>query len=191
MLSDLYETRREWLRKDTRIFGLYESEAFNQSLTVKWDGVAIADGSIKEENKKKMNWLERVLLFASLGLSVWALCSSPSRPSARSVDHRTSAAVSNRLSVVRERVAATTNVPPLVVRDSFRFVPATSNMASYVIFGDRFIRLGIPCEYGYPSLIASDHDTGTCFDGSREFHLVPNERRFQSNVNPVIIRLCE
>lgn len=189
--SGRYETRREWLRKDTRIFGLYESEAFNQSLTVKWDGVAIADGSIKEENKKKMNWLERVLLIASLGLSVWALCSSPSRPSARSVDRRTSAAVSNRLSVVRERVAATTNVPPLVVRDSFRFVPATSNMASYVIFGDRFIRLGIPCEYGFPTLIASDHVTGTCFDGSRQFHLVPNERRFQSNVNPVIIRLCE
>ncbi len=183
-----YETRREWLRKDTRIFGLYESEAFNQSLTVKWDGVAIPDGSITKKEKKKMNWIERVLLFAALGLSVWALCSAPARSTVRYVDRHS---VSNRLSVVRERVPVSTNVAPLVVRDSFRFVPATSNTAAYVIFGDRFIRLGIPCEYGYPSVIASDHVQGVCFDGSRDFHLVPNERRFQSNVNPVIIRLCD
>ncbi|MBR1922116.1 MAG: hypothetical protein IJ829_09015, partial [Kiritimatiellae bacterium] len=65
-----YETRREWVKKDKRIFALYESEAFNNSLSVKWDGVAIKDGTIKEE--RHMNKLERILLLVALGLASWA-----------------------------------------------------------------------------------------------------------------------
>ena len=118
-----YETRREWLRKDTRIFGLYESEAFNQLLTVKWDGVAIQDGTIKEE-KKKMNIVERILLVLALALSVWALVSSPS---ARPVPYVPPSVVSNRVARVCERVSnvsISSNDFPLIVRDSFRYFPA-------------------------------------------------------------------
>lgn len=45
-----YELSREWVKKDVRVFGLYESEAFGGSLGIKWDGVAID----LEKGKKKM-----------------------------------------------------------------------------------------------------------------------------------------
>ena len=127
---------------------------------------------------------ERLLLFASLGLSVWALCSIPSSRPVRAIDF---VAFSNRL-VSATRPVASSNVPPLVVRDSFRYFPASSNMPAHVIFGDRFIRIGVPCEFGFPSLISSDYVFGTGFDG-RDFHLVPSDRRLPSSLNPVVIRV--
>ena len=179
-----YETRREWLRKDTRIFGLYESEAFNQSLTVKWDGVAIADGAIKED-KKKMNILARILLIVALALSVWALVSSPSAPSA-SVPP---SVVSNRIAKARERLAVHTNDYPLVVRDSFRYYPAVSNASDYVVFGGRVIRSGVPCEWGHIQRLGADCVVGVCFDGRRLFHLVPDEVPRPSSSAPVFIKV--
>ena len=182
-----YETRREWLRKDTRIFGLYESEAFNQSLTVKWDGVAIADGAIKED-KKKMNILERILLIVALALSVWALVSSPSAPSAPSASVPPSV-VSNRIAKARERLAVHTNDYPLVVRDSFRYYPAVSNASDYVVFGGRVIRSGVPCEWGHIQRLGADCVVGVCFDGRRLFHLVPEEVPRPSSSAPVFIKV--
>lgn len=185
-----YETRREWLKKDVRIFGLYESEAFNQSLTVKWDGVAIQDGAIKEV-KKKMNMLERLLLIVSLGLSVWALC-KPS-PSARSVPsaHLPQSVLSNRLARVHESVGISSNLFPLVVRDSFRYFPAVSNGFDYVVFGGRVIRSGVPCEWGHVMRLSSDCVYGTCFDGRRSFHLVPEDIPRPSSSAPVFIKVYD
>ena len=183
-----YETRREWLRKDTRIFGLYESEAFNQSLTVKWDGVAIQDGTIKEE-KKKMNIVERILLVLALALSVWALVSSPS---AHPVPHVPPSVVSNRVARVRERVgnvSISSNDFPLIVRDSFRYYPAVSNSSDYVVFGGRVIRSGVPCEWGHITRVGSDCVVGLCFDGRRMFHLVPDEVPRPSSSAPVFIKV--
>lgn len=50
-----YEVRREWVKKDYRVFTLYESEAFNNSLSVKWDGVAVSldKGKINRGKKTK------------------------------------------------------------------------------------------------------------------------------------------
>lgn len=184
-----FETRREWLRKDGRIFGLYESEAFNQSLTVKWDGVAVSldRGQIKE-GKKKMNIIERLLLVASLGLSVWALCSPGRRVSPGALPP---SVLSNRLErASRSSLAAPgTNSYPLVVRDSFRFYPAVSNASPYVLFGDRVIKSGVPCEWGVPAFLASDSVWGMCFDGRRKFHLVPIEVRRSPSTAPVFIRV--
>ena len=179
-----FETRREWLRKDSRIFDLYESEAFNQSLTVKWDGVAIGDGTIKEE-KKKMNIIERFLLIVALALSVWALCSSPSAPSA-SVPL---SVVSNRVARARERFISRTNDYPLVVRDSFRYYPAVSNSSDYVVFGGRVIRSGVPCEWGHIQRLSADCVVGVCFDGRRLFHLVPDDIPRPSSSAPVFIKV--
>ena len=184
-----YETRREWLRKDLRIFGLYESEAFNQSLTVKWDGVAVGDGAIKED-KKNMNIIERLLLVVALALAVWALVAS--NRSSRVV-HVPPSVLSNRLErVSRASLAAPdTNIFPLVVRDSFRFYPAISNCSSYVLFGDRVIRLGVPCEWGLPSFLDPDCVWGVCFDGRRKFHLVPSDVRRAPSSSSVYVRLVE
>ena len=44
-----YLIKREFVRKDKRIFSCYESETFGGSLGVKWDGVAISDGRIKKK----------------------------------------------------------------------------------------------------------------------------------------------
>ena len=182
-----YETRREWLRKDTRIFGLYESEAFNQSLSVKWDGVAVGDGTLKEE-KRKMNLLERLLLVLSLALGVWACVASSRSPR---VVHVPPSVLSNRLErVSRVSVAdSDTNSYPLVVRDSFRYYPAISNNAPYVLFGDRVIKLGVPCEWGVPAFLSSDAVWGMCFDDKRKFHLVPVDSPRPSSSAPVFIRL--
>lgn len=46
------EMRREWLRKDKRIFGLYRSEAFSDDVGVRWDGVAVGDGRIVKKKTK-------------------------------------------------------------------------------------------------------------------------------------------
>ena len=180
-----YETRREWLRKDKRIFGLYESEAFNQSLTVKWDGVAISDGSIKEE-KKKMNIIERLLLVLSLGLSVWALCSTPSKSAPVPVS---AVAVSNRVAAARLRSEMiSTNNSPLVVRDSLRYFSNGTN-EHYVVFGDKVIFPHVPCEYGVPDSVSADCVRGYCFDGRRMFYLMPSDVPRPPSVSSVHIKV--
>lgn len=40
---------REWVKKDPRIFDLYESETFGGCLGVKWDGVAFQNGTIQKK----------------------------------------------------------------------------------------------------------------------------------------------
>ena len=184
-----FETRREWLRKDTRIFGLYASEAFNQSLTVKWDGVAVGDGSIKED-KTKMNIIERVLLVVALACSVWALVASGRSPRS---SHVPPSVLSNRFERASRSFLASsdTNSYPLVVRDSFRFYPAVSNASPYVLFGDRVIKSGVPCEWGVPAFLAVDSVWGMCFDGKRKFHLVPSEVRRSPSSSVVYMRLVE
>ena len=64
-----YELKREWVKKDPRIFTLYQSEVFGGALGVKWDGVAVADGRISEQEKKKgkkMTKMQFVVLVAVL-----------------------------------------------------------------------------------------------------------------------------
>lgn len=43
-----YKISQEFVRKDQRVFGLYESETFGGCLGVKWDGVAVRNGRIKK-----------------------------------------------------------------------------------------------------------------------------------------------
>ena len=184
-----YETRREWLQKDTRIFGLYEREAFNQSLSVGWDGVAISDGSIKK-GKKKMNIIERVLLFASLGLSVWALCSPSSK---KIVIQSPVVADTNSVGLARSirsrssGFSAVTN-SPVVVRDSFQYFEGVSNSLPYVVFGGRVLKENFPCEWGVVREVARDRVWGFSFDGSTAFHLLPLERVSVPSASPVYIR---
>lgn len=179
-----YETRREWLKKDCRVFDLYESEAFNQSLAVKWDGVAIGDGSVKKE-RDEMNWLERLLLILSLGLSVWALVSSP-RP--RPVPLPPSA-VSNRVHNARLYSSTSRTNAPVVVRDSFRYFSGVSNSSPYVVFGDKVLREGEPCEWGVVSIVSPNRVHGLGFDGFTPFHLVPLEVPRPASSSPVLIRV--
>lgn len=43
--SGKYQIKREYVKKDKRIFGLYESETFGGCLGVKWDGVSVDSSS--------------------------------------------------------------------------------------------------------------------------------------------------
>lgn len=66
------ELRREFVSKDSRIFDLYQSEAFHDDLGITFSG-PVSDGHIR--SKKKMNKLERIALFSSLVLVFFLLYS--------------------------------------------------------------------------------------------------------------------
>lgn len=78
------EVQRDWVRKDSRIFGLYESETFGGSLGVKWDGVAVQSGKIENKGNKKMTTLQKCLLFGLCALSLFLLYRDITRPAAAS-----------------------------------------------------------------------------------------------------------
>ena len=73
-----FEIKREFVKKDLRIFGLYQSETFGGCLGVKWDGVAVSDGTIKKEVRKmSLPWKIAFILLA--GLCAWLLWRDCSR----------------------------------------------------------------------------------------------------------------
>lgn len=77
------ELQRDWVRKDSRIFGLYESETFGGALGVKWDGVSVSNGKI-QKGKKKMSLFYKLLIFGLCGLCGFLLYRDLSRPSSPS-----------------------------------------------------------------------------------------------------------
>ena len=69
-----YEVRREWVSKDKRIFTLYQSEAFNNSLSVKWDGVSVdMEKGMQKRSIKKMIKFQMLLLLLAVLLGVFNL----------------------------------------------------------------------------------------------------------------------
>lgn len=66
------ELKREFVAKDSRIFSLYQSEAFHDELGVSFSS-PIQDGSIR--SKKRMTVFERIILFVSLILGFLVLFS--------------------------------------------------------------------------------------------------------------------
>lgn len=67
------EIKREFVRKDSRVFACYQSETFQNDIGVKWDGVAVQDGKIKKGVKKKMSTFWKLLVVGSLALQSWLL----------------------------------------------------------------------------------------------------------------------
>lgn len=66
------ELRREFVAKDSRIFSCYESEAFHDDLGITFSGT-VNDGRIR--SKKKMTFVERLVLYLSLCCMVFLLFS--------------------------------------------------------------------------------------------------------------------
>jgi len=191
-----YETRREWVKKDVRVFGLYESEAFNNSMAVKWDGVAVGDGSIKK-GVKKMSKFEKILLLLSLCLSAWAVffggggspsAPAPSAPVPSVAPPAPSAPVP---SVAPPAPSVPVKDEPKIVRGVFRFFPASKGSRAYVLFDDKKLYEDSICEQGTVRIITRDMVSGVGFDGVTKFYLLPIYEPPTIESGKVIITKCE
>lgn len=178
--SGKYEVRRDWVKKDPRVFTLYESEAFNNALAVKWDGVAVdVSKGRKVKEAKKMNKFQMFLLLFSVGLGLFNLFRSRS-----SAGSSPSACVTNYVvSVVSNCVVSSdgTNSASssfvrfdkvLVKRGSFRYIPKSATDNECVVFDNSRLYSGQPCEYGYIKTVGRDMVTGEGFEGGL-FYLLP------------------
>lgn len=58
--------QREWVAKDQRVYGLYQSEVFGGALGVKWADSAIKDGHIRKDNRMT---LTEKLVFGTLSIA--------------------------------------------------------------------------------------------------------------------------
>lgn len=65
-----YLIKRDFVRKDKRLFSCYESETFGGALGVKWDGVAVdsSKGKITKKKKEVFSMLWKILVVVSLAL---------------------------------------------------------------------------------------------------------------------------
>lgn len=183
--SGKYEVRREWVKKDYRVFGLYESEAFNNSMSVKWDGVAVdlSKGKIKQ-GVKKMSVFQKLLLFLSLVLSCIALF-RPSQGGASSV------VMTNIVSTVSSPVESVDSVfspSNVFLRGSFYYHSFTG-CQDWVVFRGLPVRMGVPCEFGNVQRITPTYVFLEGYDGNRVY-LLPKEDETPSYFNPVNISIC-
>lgn len=183
-----YEVRREWVKKDYRVFTLYESEAFNNSLSVKWDGVAIdsTKGLIKG-GQRKMTKTQMFLLLVALGLSVY----SAFRPS--SVQSGGGSVVTNVVYSVSSTNAPSASVVSdggsvLVVRGAYSYQKGVNGES--VVFSNAVLRAGLPCEYGYVKSVSESLVQGETFDGGI-FYLLPEYVSPSVKSSDVFISLVE
>ena len=143
---------KEWVRKDPRVFDLYESEAFGDQIGVKWDGVAVSQeaGKVLKQKGALPMWAKVAaglsLIFSMLSLGM--ACKTVDKPLRVSV-------VTN----VVERVAAASTEklakepePVRVVRQVERgeYVPhCWNNVVEWVEFRGNRYEVGQPCEWGW------------------------------------------
>ena len=176
-----YEVRREWVSKDKRIFTLYQSEAFNNSLSVKWDGVSVdMEKGRQKKGGHKMSKFQFFLLLLAVVLGVYNLFrggggSDIARFGAVSetVTNYVVCVTSNNVcfsGASTNGVLSSSGV--LVKRGAFRFFPKSSGMSDYVLFENARLVSGMPCEYGYVKNVSSQMVSGEGFEGGI-FYLLP------------------
>lgn len=188
--SGKYEVKREWVKKDSRVFTLYESEAFNNSLSVKWDGVSISmeKGHINE-GKKKMTKLQLLLLFLALGMSGVALFKMSSIKALDGGGGVVTNYVYNTASL-SSSPSDSSNGPSnavVVVRGPFKYYEKSNTDSSYVVFKSAKLVAGQPCEWGYITHLSRDMVSGSTFDGGL-FYLLPEYSPPSINENPIIMK---
>lgn len=188
--SGKYEVKREWVKKDSRVFTLYESEAFNNSLSVKWDGVSISmeKGQINE-GKKKMTKLQLLLLFLALGMSVVSLFQLSSIKSLGGGGGVVTNYVYNTASVPSSPSDASKGPSNavVVVRGAFKYYEKSNTDSAYVVFKSAKLVPGQPCEWGYITHLSRDMVSGSTFDGGL-FYLLPEYSPPAINENPIIMK---
>lgn len=171
--SGKYLIKRDFVRKDSRLFQCYESETFGGALGVKWDGVAVDKdkGKIVKRKKKVFTMFWKILVVVCLALCAFSLFRS-----FRSVPVGD---VSTVVTNVVYRVVVTTNVVSSVssvstddkskrklgydvVRGEYKFHQCGD--LKWVEFEGDDYRIGAPSEYGRVLvieefyLICSDED---------------------------------
>ena len=189
--SGKYEVRREWVKKDARVFDLYESEAFNNSLSVKWDGVSVdmEKGRQKKEGIKKMSKFQMLLLLAALSLGVYNLFRSPSSSTSDAV------CITNFVYSVSSNVCTLSSSPGSAVgfpsnvylRGSYSY-PSATGCQPWVVFRGLPVREGVPCEFGEVVRITPTHALLNSDNGNTRVFLLPQHEEEVNKFSPVYIR---
>ena len=170
------ELFREFIAKDSRIFSIYESEAFHDSLGISFSGV-IGDGRIN--GGRKMNLWQKVLLFCSFGLAVYSVHRFKSMDS--KFDRVFSEIRSLRLDTQQsvefspessEYVVSNPDVSPPsdeFLRGEYEY----SYLGSYpqLYFRGNLVKEKMVTEYGYCLKITNDY--ALCVDGDKRVYLLP------------------
>ena len=172
-----FEVRRDWVKKDPNVFNLYESEAFNNSLSVKWDGVSVDMEKGRQLKKgKKMTIFQKLLLFLAVGLSAWSLFMSSrgggSVPLCGVGGTNVVYIVSNVVAACGASSVAFSSNDVLVVRGAFKYYPRSNTCGDYVIFDKSKLMPGLPCEWGDVQSVSADMVAGKQFGGGI-FYLLP------------------
>lgn len=157
------ELKREWVRKDSRIFGLYESETFGGCLGVKWDGVSVTENKLEKKGKKKMGkfWSTVVILSLLLqGVILYKLFGSAIAPVAQSVVVSglctndvyciVSSVVSNSLRSIKSPVSQekkSEKNKPVTLRGSYSW-HTCGNENRWIDFDGDTFKIGCPSEFG-------------------------------------------
>lgn len=175
------ELTREWVRKDPRVFDLYESEAFGQSIGVKWDGRAIPSGKIKTQNKGYGMFVKLLCVLNTAALVFLVVRSfreppAPPAPAEVSAPAALSALVTASEASEDEPEAATPDgpPPPSVFYGDFRYMVFRGQAACY--FDDKFLVLGAPSAYGTVYKIAPRF--AICRQGEKQVWLFPSYSSF-------------
>ena len=177
-----YEVKREWVSKDPRVFTLYRSEAFNNSLSVKWDGVSVdMEKGRQKRSIKKMTKFQMLLLLLAVFLGVYNLFRGGAGSDVVRSSMVSETVTNYVVCVTSNNVcfsgASTTNgvlssSGVVVKRGPFRYFQSTRTSGPYVLFGNARLASGMPSEFGYVKNVSSEMVSGETFDGSL-FYLLP------------------
>lgn len=143
------ELKREWVRKDKRIFGMYTSEAFGGDVGVKWDGVAIdkAAGKFVAKGKGFPMWV-KVCVVACLVFNACVLFCLMNPHGGLHVGGVVTNVVERVIvsNVVNGASEVERPLVPRAVKGSYEY--GCAGARSWVDFDGWHLEVGSPCEWG-------------------------------------------
>ena len=167
------ELFREFIAKEDAIFGIYESEAFHDSLGISFSGVV---GNGRVNVRRKMSTFQRIILWCAFLVSICAFFQLHSLSRALSVLDKkisTSDIKSSQLHSSTKSVPESNN-EPLEIKDTF-----VRGDYEYRYYGNRpvlyfdgcLIEVGMITEYG--KCLSITRSSSLCVDGLQRTFLLP------------------
>lgn len=168
------ELYREFLQKDSRIFEIYESEAFHDALGISFSGV-IGNGRLEE---RKMTLFQKILLFVSLALALY--CAFKLGSVGKRLDDLSSSFSSLPASappsetVVSQEESLPSPPVPVVLPDRFvrgEYDYSYCGTFPRLYFDGFLVELGMITEYG--KCVSITPSSALCIDGENRTFLLP------------------